>query len=688
VKNFKIIQFAIGWEYMKKLFLLILISTLMACGSDVETSNNVENNTPSVAPSVETPTEPENQQETTISTDNYVMTGKLYYKEKKYNDAIAQYEKAIPLIEGTDNNSKKLLASIYHEIAQCYKHLKNIPQSIHHYQKALIIHQDRKDSSEIAKALKNIAMAENKQKNYITALDYALKSLEILSSDSSSLSYAQVALTTGIIYRNIGYYEKSLEYIQQAKTIYKKEDDVPHLAEVYNQIGLIYTNLNQLNNAKSFYSQTIDLPIKEIKPETRAAAFRELGFISYKQDHLEESIDLINTALYIYQAISSDTKTTRIKILLGLNYLKQENFTLAERYFEESLALASRFKQIDFQIESLNFLGRIMLNQDVEQAISLLERALILSSRVDDKDKKMMTYHWLKECEKVSGNLEKVIEYSEKKYQLLQEIQEEQEAFDLAKNKVILASYKLELELKDLRENAELNTLKLNKQQNEIILMRQSQQIAKLEIKKNRFSNLLLITVLSVFVILVVYILYKYKNTQSKNRELDYLASRDPLTHCYNRRILYLRYHKSFEEKDKLNQYSVVLADIDKFKSVNDNFGHSTGDKVLQGVAKILRDNVSEHDTVARFGGEEFCILLPNSKIREAEGLAEKFRQEIEDTKFESLNITCSFGVASLDNEIECDLTLIERADMALYQSKYQGRNRVTLWEYQAKENE
>jgi diguanylate cyclase (GGDEF)-like protein len=192
---------------------------------------------------------------------------------------------------------------------------------------------------------------------------------------------------------------------------------------------------------------------------------------------------------------------------------------------------------------------------------------------------------------------------------------------------------------------------------------------------------MLLIIVSSVIALAVLYVLYQYRNTQARNRELDYLASRDPLTNCYNRRILYQNFNKSFDTEEKPSQYSVILADIDSFKAVNDTYGHAVGDMVLQGVAKIMLDNTKEEDTVARFGGEEFCILLPNSSHQAAEQLAENIRQVIESSRFESLAVTCSFGVASLNLEDETDMSLIERADMALYQSKYLGRNRVSIWE-------
>jgi len=619
-----------------------------------------------------------------IKVDIYTIAGKLSYKQKRYTKAIIQFEKAISLITENDDQSKKLLAALYHEIAQSYKHLRDIPKSIDNYQKSLTIQQQRKDEFFIAMALKNIAMAENKQKNFISALDHAQRSLTILSSGKWPSRQAQTLLTVGIIYRNIGHYEKSLDYIQQAKVIYEQENDVQHLAEVDNQIGLIYTNLHQLNNAKSFYTQTIELPTENVKPETRAAAFRELGVINYHQNNFKESTSKLKTAKTIYETTNKKSKTTRIDLLLGRNYLEQGQPTIAADYFENSLALATEFKQIDFQIQSLNYLGELMLNKDIDLAITLFQKALTLSSKIDAKDEKMKTLHWLKEIEKQKGNLDKSLEYSEQKYQLSHLIQQERENLDFTRNQVILASYKLEMELKDLRKNAELNTLKLTQQQNKLSIMKQLQQISELEIKKNRFANWLLITLLTVFTILAIYILYQYKNTRAKNKRLDYLASRDPLTNCFNRRILYLRFNKMQEEQAKLTQYSVVLADIDSFKAINDTYGHATGDKVLQNVAKILQESTNEHDTVARFGGEEFCILLPNSNEKEAEEIAEKMREEIEKSVCESIKVTCSFGVSSLDNKVECNLTLIERADMALYQSKYQGRNQVSVWNLQS----
>lgn len=129
---------------------------------------------------------------------------------------------------------------------------------------------------------------------------------------------------------------------------------------------------------------------------------------------------------------------------------------------------------------------------------------------------------------------------------------------------------------------------------------------------------------------------------------------------------------------------SLLIADIDHFKRVNDSYGHLFGDKVIRAIAAILLDNVKGKDLAARYGGEEFVVVLPETPIEGALCLAEKIRKTVEGSRIKRAgsnevvaNITISLGVACrLPGETEQDL--IARADQALYQSKQQGRNRVT----------
>lgn len=127
----------------------------------------------------------------------------------------------------------------------------------------------------------------------------------------------------------------------------------------------------------------------------------------------------------------------------------------------------------------------------------------------------------------------------------------------------------------------------------------------------------------------------------------------------------------------------LIMADIDHFKNINDTYGHMFGDKIIRAIAQVIAQNVKGKDTAARYGGEEFVILLPDTPIKGAQVLAETIRAAVESSRIKRSNetiakVTLSFGVASYIPG-ESSGELIERADKALYVSKHQGRNRVTL---------
>jgi diguanylate cyclase (GGDEF)-like protein/PAS domain S-box-containing protein len=172
---------------------------------------------------------------------------------------------------------------------------------------------------------------------------------------------------------------------------------------------------------------------------------------------------------------------------------------------------------------------------------------------------------------------------------------------------------------------------------------------------------------------------------REKAVELEYLATRDSLTGCLNRRAFFSNCEKQFEQATRLSStISCIMADIDHFKSINDRYGHATGDKVIQMVANELRANGRPENIVGRYGGEEFCIVLPGMAAPEAFSLAERLRLAIKNSSYSqvpaSLRVTSSFGVAELDEDVTNPAELIDRADKALYIAKESGRNRVTCW--------
>ena len=131
----------------------------------------------------------------------------------------------------------------------------------------------------------------------------------------------------------------------------------------------------------------------------------------------------------------------------------------------------------------------------------------------------------------------------------------------------------------------------------------------------------------------------------AQNEELQWLATRDPLTSCLNRRSFFSQVEQIWQPAlDAGQTLGVVMLDIDHFKSVNDNHGHAMGDEVLRHVSALLRDTAGEQDLVCRYGGEEFCLLLPQMDLASAQETAEKIRSAVETAAGLSLQVTVSLG--------------------------------------------
>lgn len=171
-------------------------------------------------------------------------------------------------------------------------------------------------------------------------------------------------------------------------------------------------------------------------------------------------------------------------------------------------------------------------------------------------------------------------------------------------------------------------------------------------------------------------------------RQLRRMVMTDELTGLYSRRFLFDALRRILKAIVRIQSSGValLLVDLDHFKKINDTQGHLEGDRVLRSVAKILQANTRETDCVARFGGEEFVILLPATNVRGAWIVAEKIRAAVESSGLCTLSIGITYVESIPQEKIRGNglddliASLLREADAAMYVSKSQGRNRITMW--------
>ncbi|MGB7055652.1 MAG: diguanylate cyclase [bacterium] len=174
------------------------------------------------------------------------------------------------------------------------------------------------------------------------------------------------------------------------------------------------------------------------------------------------------------------------------------------------------------------------------------------------------------------------------------------------------------------------------------------------------------------------------KDLEEKQKELELLARTDALTGLNNHRHFTDQLSREIKQANRLNSpLSVMILDLDDFKRVNDTYGHLIGDRVLSTIAALIKKHVRSTDIAARYGGDEFCVALPNTTAPGARDLAKILCEEIAGVVFSAdgeavFHVTCSIGLAQFHKDMKDSLVILKFADQALYKAKSGGRNRVT----------
>jgi diguanylate cyclase (GGDEF)-like protein len=168
------------------------------------------------------------------------------------------------------------------------------------------------------------------------------------------------------------------------------------------------------------------------------------------------------------------------------------------------------------------------------------------------------------------------------------------------------------------------------------------------------------------------------KKLEEARQMIEEIAITDQLTEVFNRRHIMSRLEEEFEQVKRLKKnVSCIMADIDNFKHINDSYGHLVGDQVLKAISQRVRNTVRAYDILGRYGGEEFLIIMPDTALEDATGLAERIRIRVKEEKVNNVTVTLSLGVVRVEESDRSLDDIIRRADQNLYRAKKAGKDRV-----------
>ncbi|AZQ85206.1 GGDEF domain-containing protein [Colwellia sp. Arc7-635] len=349
-----------------------------------------------------------------------------------------------------------------------------------------------------------------------------------------------------------------------------------------------------------------------------------------------------------------------------------------------SLKTLSEHDRVTAQVKLLEFQALSLMLNKAEQYILYLVRANI--ANVEGQEYKVI--NWLNKAIKLEPSLAKKqldTPLFAGAYLVLAHIYagigEDKKAFD--NKKLYIKKYFSHLEQQKTYRLKRLNEkYDLEKRKGENELLTQNSQIKHFDITRAESDRQEQNRNITIFIAAVIVLFLLLLRQFKIRRSLKLLAKTDSLTLLPNRHSFF-KSGRSYMKKalSEGKELSVLMLDIDHFKKVNDTFGHDVGDQAICNVAALASETMRDRDFLARIGGEEFAAILPDANIEQARAIAERMREKIQDstskTQLNKVAITVSIGLASIKDVTDNFDSLLHAADVAMYQAKTNGRNRV-----------
>ena len=440
---------------------------------------------------------------------------------------------------------------------------------------------------------------------------------------------------SGSVYTYLGDYVNALDYYQQSLRVCEEQGHPTAKERALLNIGVTYFELGQYHEALNYFFFGLGLSRAE-PPQLYALSLLNSGRAQQQLGNIGAARDAIEASLALSRTLGNALETSYALDTGAELELVSENWPAALAALQESLSLKEAAGDIRGQSETLLLLATVAEKQgDRDAATTQLQRALEITEQVGNPRERYRAYRHLADIYERQGRYQEALAC----YRCYNELHEGVSRGAVGQQ---MQGLRLRFEVSQSAREREIYRLK-NAELQEL-----NDALRAADTEK---SQLLV--------------------------KLERQAEEDALTGLYNRRHFDERFARSFAEAKRLKTpLSAVILDIDNFKGINDRFSHGVGDTVLKIVAALMKESVRAIDTVARYSGEEFVILLPGASLERAVTICERFRVTVETHPWErvhpELRVTLSLGV-SADLGVENHERMLACADAKLYEAKGSG---------------
>lgn len=558
----------------------------------------------------------------------------------------------------------KLLTEIHVEMSQYSKSIEVASSAIN------IAKQLSAPSIITAELLYSRGFAIESLGDYESAREDYRNGLQIAESLGDKKNSAMGLINLGALGYLNEKFDRSLILFNDALKIAQQLKDEELLGSINSELGILYSYINQEEKSLAYYQKSYEHYLKAGKSYYAYNTLMNIA-ANYSVDEKFEK------AIPIYEEIIKHAEQVSNNDLLYYTYsgmawaqVKQENTNpeAAHRYMLIANQYAEQIQQVDFPINHALTNGFLLFELErYQEALNYLIEAEALLVSYNKLEKKIVSTFSNANVLFLKSELHYKLENYESAFKAQEQLIEYVATLPERSNIESVEDVRIQYEA----EQASI--------QQKILKQRQSVQSLLLSEAKDKEQNRQKFMLMLAFVSIVLgWVLLK---TLQGQRKLLKITRTDALTGIGNRRWLMSKGKELLKfSKQSDGEFALLLIDVDDFKKVNDLYGHHIGDKVLKAVVNICEKPLRKNDKFARFGGEEFVVILPDTNAEQSCLIAEKLRSEVNEYNWSAIiseNISISIGIANnVENFASFD-DMLKQADKRLYRAKHLGKNRV-----------